>query len=82
MRRPPDGPVPRDAHPDDRSRANRGQTGDTLIELLIAIVLIATAGLSILTAFSTAIWGSVDYRTIATADTVLRTAAGEAISQL
>ena len=82
MRRPPDGRVPRDAHSDDRSRANRGQTGDTLIELLIAIVLIATAGLSILTAFSTAIWGSVDYRTIATADTVLRTAAGEAISQL
>jgi type II secretory pathway pseudopilin PulG len=67
---------------DGRRQPGRGDAGDTLIEILIALVVLALAAVSILTAFTTAIWGASDYRTIATVDTVVKTAAEEAITQL
>ena len=67
---------------DGPRQPGRGDAGDTLIEVLIALVVLALASVSILTAFSTAIWGASDYRTIATVDTVVKTAAEEAITQL
>lgn len=82
MRWPPRPRVERPARADGRPRSGRGDTGDTLIEILIALVVLALASVSILTAFTTAIWGASDYRTIATVDTVVKTAAEEAITQL
>jgi hypothetical protein len=67
---------------DGPRQPGRGDAGDTLIEVLVALVVLALASVSILTAFSTAIWGASDYRTIATVDTVVKTAAEEAITQL
>ncbi|MGD0220411.1 MAG: hypothetical protein ABSC73_08160, partial [Acidimicrobiales bacterium] len=50
--------------------------------MLVALVVIGVAALSIMLGFSTSLWGSSDYRNVATIDTVLRTAAEEATSQL
>ena len=62
-------------------RARRDtEAGDTLLEILLALVVLGVSALAILLAFSTSIIGSSDYRTVASADTVLRTAAEQATS--
>ncbi len=58
------------------------EAGDTLLEVLLAIVVLAIASLAILLAFSTSIIGSSEYRSLATLDTVLRTAAEQATTQI
>ncbi len=56
-------------------RPPRSETGDTLIEVLLAIVILGLASVAILLAFSTSISGSAEHRSLSTQDTVLRTAA-------
>ena len=51
------------------------EAGDTLVEVLLAIVILGLAAVAILLAFGTSISGSAEHRNLATADTVLRTAA-------
>ena len=63
-------------------RSRQSEAGDTLIELLIAIMVIGVASLAIMAGLFSSIWGSSDYRNAATIDTVLRTAAEEATSLL
>jgi prepilin-type N-terminal cleavage/methylation domain-containing protein len=61
---------------------NRSERGDTLIEVLLAIVIIGIASVAILVAFATSLSGSSEHRNLTTMDTVLRTAAEETISQI
>ncbi len=62
----------------DRSRSS--EAGDTLVEVLLAIVILGIASVAILLAFATSISGSAEHRTQTTADTVLRTAAEKSIA--
>ena len=61
---------------------SRTEDGDTLVEVLLAIVILGITSVAILLAFATSISGSAEHRSLATMDTVLRTAAEEAISQI
>ena len=63
-------------------RPRRSEAGDTLVEVLLAIVILGMASVAILLAFATSISGSAEHRTLTTMDTVLRTAAEESISQI
>ena len=63
-------------------RARRSEAGDTLIEVLLAIVILGLSSVAILLAFATSISGSAAHRSLTTADTVLRTAAEESIAQI
>jgi hypothetical protein len=74
--------APRDGHRDELEASCHSESGDTLIEVLIALVVIGVASLSILLGFSTSIWGSADYRVTATVDTALRSAAEESTTTL
>ena len=65
-----------------KSRSRRGESGDTLIEVLLALIVLGLASVAILLAFSTTISSSAKYQGITTADTVLRTAAEEATAQI
>ena len=66
----------------DLKRHDRSEDGDTLIEVLLAIVVLGLASVAILIAFATGISGSAEHRNLATMDTVLRSAAEQAISQI
>jgi Tfp pilus assembly protein PilV len=58
---------------------DRSEAGDTLIEVLMAIVILGLASVAVMLAFATSISGSSVHRNLATMDTVLRTAAEETI---
>ncbi len=58
----------------------RSEAGDTLVEVLLAIVILGIASVALLLAFGTSISGSASHRNLATFDTVLRTAAEETTS--
>jgi len=73
-----EGPVLVDT-PGDRRRS---EAGDTLIEVLLAIVVLGLTSVALLTAFGTIISSSAEYRGLATMDTVLRSASQQAISQV
>ena len=62
--------------------AARDEAGDTLIEILIAIVILGIASVALLVAFAASISASAVHRSIATFDTVLRSATQQAISQI
>ena len=55
-----------------RRHARRPETGDTLIEVLLAVMVLGIASAAILLAFSTSIFGSSEYKALATTDTGLR----------
>jgi type II secretory pathway pseudopilin PulG len=63
-------------------RAPRSEVGDTLIEVLLALVILGLASVALLLAFGTSISSSAEHRSLTTFDTVLRTASEEAISQI
>ncbi len=63
-------------------RPGRSEAGDTLIEILIALAVMGIVVVSMLLAFSTAIFGSTTYRNLASMDTVLRSAAEEATAAI
>jgi|GEM_PF-4428440 len=65
---------------DDAGRSS--DAGDTLIEVLLAVIVLSLCGLALITAFGTAISSSATYRRIATVDTVMRSAEEAAVSQI
>ena len=58
------------------------ERGDTLLEVLLALLVLGIAALAILLAFTTSIIGSSEYRQLSTVDTVLRSAAESATTQI
>jgi hypothetical protein len=50
----------------------RSEAGETLVEVLLALVVIALTSVAILSAFATSISATSEHRTLATADSVLR----------
>jgi type II secretory pathway pseudopilin PulG len=56
------------------------EAGDTLLEVLIAIVVLALASLALIVGFGTSISSSAEHRDLATFDSVLATTSQEAIS--
>jgi len=64
------------------ARSGRTEAGDTLLEVLLALLVLGIAALAILLAFTTSIIGSTEYRDLSTVDTVLRSAAESATSQI
>jgi type II secretory pathway pseudopilin PulG len=55
----------------------RSETGDTLVEILVAITVVGIAAVALLLAFATSITGSGDHRNQATFNTMLTTATAE-----
>ncbi len=64
----------------DRDRYS--ESGDTLIEVLLALVVLALASLALLIAFSTSISSSAEHRQLATYNTVLATATQVTIANI
>ena len=58
------------------------ETGDTLIEVLITLIVLSLSGLALMTAFTATISGSAQQRSLAGNDTILRTVAEAAFSQI
>jgi hypothetical protein len=56
------------------------EVGDTLIEVLLAVVVLGLASVALLIAFGTSISASADHRNLATFNTILASASQEAIS--
>ena len=73
-----EGPVPAST-PADRGRS---EAGDTLVEVLLAIVVLGLTSVALLAGFGTMISSSAQYRSLATMDTVLRSASQQAVSQV
>ena len=73
------------AVPDSRDSCEerrRAEAGDTLIEVLVAVIVVGLCGVALLLAFSTSITSTSTYRTLAALDTVLRSASETAVSQI
>ena len=58
----------------------RSELGDSLVEVLLAIVVVSIGALAIMAAFATAITGTTAHRNFTTFDTMLRTASSEVSS--
>jgi type II secretory pathway pseudopilin PulG len=58
------------------------EAGETLIEVLLALVVLSLASVAVITAFSTTITATAEHRTLATFNTVLRSSTEQAISQI
>ncbi|HEY5112442.1 MAG TPA: prepilin-type N-terminal cleavage/methylation domain-containing protein, partial [Acidimicrobiales bacterium] len=65
-----------------RDTTDRSEAGDTLVEVLIALVILGVASVALLVSFATSITASGTYRDVATLDTVLRSASEEVITQI
>ncbi|MFF4434500.1 type II secretion system protein [Streptomyces sp. NPDC001513] len=61
-------------------RRRRGEQGETLVEALVAVVLIGVAFVAILGGIGTAIISSVTQQKVTSADSVIRSAAEKVIS--
>ena len=80
MRRRP--PNSQGVHAGRHGDRRRSEAGDTLVEILIALTVIAVASTAILLAFATSISGSGAHRNVTTMDTMLRTAAVEVAADI
>ncbi len=56
--------------------------GDTLVEILIALLVVSIAGVALVTAFSSSIGGSAVHRTLATSTVAVRDAADSAFASI
>ena len=63
-------------------RSGHGEEGDTLLEILFALLILSVATVALLIAFATSISASATHRSAATLDTVVRSASQQAISQI
>ena len=71
-----------DARESQTEQSGHDERGDTLIEVLLAIVILGIAGVALLTAFATAITASAAHRNLATLDASARGASDQVISQV
>jgi len=62
--------------------AQRPEAGDTLIEVLLAITVLGIAALALLAAFATSLSASSGHRSLATTDTVLKSASEDVVAQI
>jgi hypothetical protein len=69
-----------DAATHDRSRFN--EAGDTLVEVLLALIVLGLASVALLIAFSTSISASAEHRRLATSDIVLSAVSQQAIASI
>ncbi|MFB7053487.1 prepilin-type N-terminal cleavage/methylation domain-containing protein [Streptomyces vinaceus] len=75
------GPARRPARgPEGRSQRRRGEEGETLIEVLVAVVLMGVAFVTIFGGIGTAIISSARQQKVTGADSVVRSAAEKVIS--
>ncbi|MFF3213422.1 prepilin-type N-terminal cleavage/methylation domain-containing protein [Streptomyces sp. NPDC002886] len=79
------GPAHSPAHspihsPERRPRHRRGEEGETLIEVLVAVVLMGVAFVAILGGMGTAMISSVTQEKVTGADSVIRSAAEKVVS--
>ncbi len=65
-----------------RGREKRGDAGDTLIEVLLALVVLSLASVALIIAFGTSISASADHRDLANYNTVLASAEADMRSQV
>ena len=70
------------AFPIVRKDDRRSESGDTLVEVLFAIVILGIAGVALLTAFGTSIKASAEHRQLANEDASLRAATDDVIAQI
>ncbi|GAA2663722.1 type II secretion system protein [Streptomyces lunalinharesii] len=63
-----------------RPRRRRGEEGETLIEVLVAVVLIGVAFVTIIGGIGTALISSVTQQKVTSADSVIRSAAEKVVS--
>jgi len=75
-------PPPRDGDAQAPEPRNRSETGDTLIEVLLAIVIIGITAVSLLAGFATSISASAEHRDLVTLDTILTSYVESATYQL
>jgi type II secretory pathway pseudopilin PulG len=66
----------------DALSKDRGERGDTLIEVLMALLVLGLTALALIIAFSTSISATQRHRDIATANIVLGTASQQALAQI
>lgn len=65
--------------PARRPRRHRGEEGETLVEVLVAVVLMGVAFVTVLGGIGTAIISSVTQAKVTTADSVIRSAAEQVV---
>lgn len=82
MRRPSRGAVNSAATPRGGERSRYSEAGDTLIEVLLALIVLSLASVAVIAAFSTTISASSEHRSLATFNTMIRSATEQAISQV
>ena len=58
------------------------EAGDTLVEVLLALIVLSLCGLALITAFGTAISSSATYRRLASVDTVIRSSEEAAVARI
>src|SRR5580658_6140057 len=68
--------------PNGEDLKSRGDRGDTLIEVLMALMVLSITALAIMIAFSTSISASQEHRDLATANIVLASASQQALAQI
>jgi hypothetical protein len=64
------------------STHERGEKGDTLIEVLLAVVVLGLASVALIIAFGTSISASADHRNLTTVRTLLASASQQAIGEM
>lgn len=64
------------------ARKDHGENGDTLIEVLVALLVLSVCALALIIAFSTSISASAEHRDLATAHIVLASYSQQAIAQI
>ena len=69
------------ASPHVRPPRRDNEEGDTLIEVLIALLILSITVVALISAFSTSIAASAQYRNIAVTDSIVRTLSEEVIAQ-
>ncbi len=66
--------------PETSDRSRRSEAGDTLVEVLLALVVLGLASVALIIAFSTSISASSLHRRLASADIVLNSSSQQAIA--
>jgi type II secretory pathway pseudopilin PulG len=64
----------------DSEGHHRSEAGDTLVEVLLAVVVLGLASVALMIAFGTSISASSEHRNLSTANTILTSASQQAIS--